>query len=255
MFELEYDRPVDRAKVKPKESGGPQAKWIPIPQKHVSHKLITIRREHVSFTQIPSLIETRALGGLNAFESLYRNLIGIRMDIQARIGSVTSRIFCSRKHKSQSSSYSSSKPYSPLRLFCSRRNYQEPRENDNNDNKGDKSSTDWDKAWSNFRKQGRKTLFSQFSPDKYVSWNPRRSNFPLSEEVDPIKRTERSNLMLWTSPKVYSSRGHCNSHLPFGLHHSCTTQVIFIACIRFPAFKACLSARTMVDVHIRKRGS
>ncbi|KAB1223921.1 hypothetical protein CJ030_MR2G000644 [Morella rubra] len=149
-----------------------------------------------------SLIETRALGGLNAFESLYRNLIGIRMDIQARIGSVTSRIFCSRKHKSQSSSsYSSSKPYSPLRLFCSRRNYQEPRENDNNDNKGDKSSTDWDKAWSNFRKQGRKTLFSQFSPDKYVSWNPRRSNFPLSEEVDPIKRTERSNLMLWTSPR------------------------------------------------------
>lgn len=84
-----------------------------------------------------SLIETRVLGGLSAFESLYRNLIGIRMDIQARIGSVTSRIFCSRKHKSQSSSsYSSSKPYSPLRLFCSRRNYQEPRENDNNDNKG-----------------------------------------------------------------------------------------------------------------------
>ena len=65
---------------------------------------------------------------------------------------------------------------------------------------GDKYSTDWDKAWSNFRKQGKKTLFSQFSPDKYVSWNPRRSDFPLSEEVDPIKRTERSNLKLWTSP-------------------------------------------------------
>lgn len=66
---------------------------------------------------------------------------------------------------------------------------------------GDKFSTDWDKAWSNFKKQGKKTLFSQFSPDKYVSWNPRRSNYPLSEEVDPIKRTERSNLMLWTSPR------------------------------------------------------
>lgn len=65
---------------------------------------------------------------------------------------------------------------------------------------GDKFSTDWDKAWSNFKKRGRKTLFSQFSPDKYVSWNPRRSDFPISEEVDPIKRTERSNLMLWTSP-------------------------------------------------------
>lgn len=33
-----------------------------------------------------------------------------------------------------------------------------------------------------------------------MSWNPRRSEFPLSEEVDPIKRTERSNLTLWTSP-------------------------------------------------------
>lgn len=66
---------------------------------------------------------------------------------------------------------------------------------------GDKFSTDWDKAWTRFRKQGQKTLFSQFSPDKYVTWNPRRSDYPLSEEVDPIKRTEKSNLMLWTSPR------------------------------------------------------
>ena len=63
---------------------------------------------------------------------------------------------------------------------------------------GDKFSTDWDKAWSSYRKRGKKTLFSQFS-DKYVSWNPRRSDYPLSEEVDPIKRTEKSNLKLWTS--------------------------------------------------------
>ncbi|EXB84819.1 hypothetical protein L484_003852 [Morus notabilis] len=65
----------------------------------------------------------------------------------------------------------------------------------------DKYSTDWDKAWSRFRKQGKKkSIFSDFSPNKYVSWNPRRSDYPLSEEVDPIKRTERSNLMFWTSP-------------------------------------------------------
>ncbi|KAL5210896.1 hypothetical protein ABZP36_006519 [Zizania latifolia] len=49
--------------------------------------------------------------------------------------------------------------------------------------KGDTSSTDWDKAWSTFKKRGKKTLFSEFSPNKYVSWNPRRSEYPLSEEV------------------------------------------------------------------------
>ncbi|CAJ2632683.1 uncharacterized protein LOC123888540 [Trifolium pratense] len=89
------------------------------------------------------------------------------------------------------SSYFSSK------FLCSKR---DPSRNADNDNKGDKSSTDWDKAWSNFKKQGKKTLFSNFSPNKYVSWNPRRSDFPLSEEVDPIKRTERSNLKFWNSP-------------------------------------------------------
>lgn len=66
---------------------------------------------------------------------------------------------------------------------------------------GDKSSTDWDKAWSSFRKQSKKNFFSQFSPNKYVTWNPKRSEYPLSEEVDPIKRAEKSNLMLWTSPQ------------------------------------------------------
>ncbi|KAK6943748.1 hypothetical protein RJ641_024850 [Dillenia turbinata] len=65
---------------------------------------------------------------------------------------------------------------------------------------GENFSTDWDKAWSTFRKRGKRTIFSEFSPDKYASWNPRRSNYPLSEEVGPIKRTERSNLLLWTSP-------------------------------------------------------
>ncbi|XP_027174885.1 uncharacterized protein LOC113774572 [Coffea eugenioides] len=87
--------------------------------------------------------------------------------------------------------------------YCSRKDSKrQPQQNGNNDgddrNGGDKFSTDWDKAWSSYRKRGKKTLFSQFS-DKYVSWNPRRSDYPLSEEVDPIKRTEKSNLKLWTS--------------------------------------------------------
>ncbi|XP_073280418.1 uncharacterized protein [Primulina huaijiensis] len=86
-----------------------------------------------------------------------------------------------------------------VKPFCSTRSSPQPN-GDNNGSKGDKFSTDWDKAWSKFKKQGKKTLFSDFSSDKYVSWNPSRSEFPLSEEVDPIKRTERSNLRLWTSP-------------------------------------------------------
>ncbi|XP_057549418.1 uncharacterized protein LOC130827654 [Amaranthus tricolor] len=96
-------------------------------------------------------------------------------------------------------------------ITCStRKRSQQPGDskdnNNNNDDSedkksGDKFSTDWDKAWSSFKKQGKKSLTSQFSPNKYVSWNPRRSNYPLSEEVDPIKRTERANLLLWTSPK------------------------------------------------------
>ncbi|PIA38712.1 hypothetical protein AQUCO_02700138v1 [Aquilegia coerulea] len=96
---------------------------------------------------------------------------------------------------SSSSSSSSSSPYISTR--CSRKDSN----NNNNDDKGENFSTDWDKAWSSFKKQGKKSLFSQFNPNKYVSWNPRRSNYPLSEEADPIKRAERSNLMLWTSPK------------------------------------------------------
>ncbi|OEL34062.1 hypothetical protein BAE44_0004921, partial [Dichanthelium oligosanthes] len=44
-------------------------------------------------------------------------------------------------------------------------------------------------------------LFSDFSPNKYVTWNPWCNKYPLSEEVDPIKRVKRSNLMLLTSPQ------------------------------------------------------
>ncbi|KAL6133332.1 hypothetical protein ACLB2K_065569 [Fragaria x ananassa] len=122
------------------------------------------------------------------------------MDIQARLGSVAPPHFrwITPKRKPSSSSSRSS----PLRPFCNKRGYQEPRQNGDSGN-GDKFSTDWDKAWSNIKKQkkNKKGFFSQFSPNKYVTWDPRPSDYPLSEEVDPIKRTERSNLMLWTSPR------------------------------------------------------
>ncbi|XP_011627396.1 uncharacterized protein LOC105421514 [Amborella trichopoda] len=76
-----------------------------------------------------------------------------------------------------------------------------PRCNAEKRNNGDKKgpSRDWDKAWSSFKKQGKKTFFSQFNPEKYVSRNPSRSEYPLLEEVDPIKRSERANLRAWTS--------------------------------------------------------
>ncbi|CAN1135428.1 hypothetical protein LINPERPRIM_LOCUS15552 [Linum perenne] len=119
------------------------------------------------------------------------------MNIHARIRSITTTPCDSVTHSSSflKKSPSTSSVFTPPQ--CSRRNPpQEPQRNGD----GDKSSTDWDKAWTSFKKQGKKTLFSQFSPDKYVTWNPKPSDYPLSEEVDPIKRTERSNLRLWTSP-------------------------------------------------------
>ncbi|XP_009592381.1 uncharacterized protein [Nicotiana tomentosiformis] len=88
-----------------------------------------------------------------------------------------------------------------LKPCCSGKDSQQNGDSNNNKNPGDKFSTDWDKAWSSFRKQSKKNFFSQFSPNKYVTWNPKRSEYPLSEEVDPIKRAEKSNLMLWTSPQ------------------------------------------------------
>ncbi|KAJ8754218.1 hypothetical protein K2173_002118 [Erythroxylum novogranatense] len=132
------------------------------------------------------------------------------MDIQIVVGTVTAaarttcRGFLSAIYKSTPSSSSSSCLFSLSRrhfsstvprTICSS---QEP-PNRNGDSTNDKFSTDWDKAWTKFKKKGKKGILSQFSPNKYVTWNPRNSNFPLSEEVDPIKRTERSNLSVWTS--------------------------------------------------------
>ncbi|MFS7957153.1 hypothetical protein Hanom_Chr07g00663091 [Helianthus anomalus] len=111
-----------------------------------------------------------------------------KMDIRAiTVGSLTS-------------SWSYQKP--PKTCYCSGRDPRppSPQNGDDRNNNKDKFSTDWDKAWSSFKKQGKKSLLSQFTPNKYVSWNPRRSNYPLSEETDPIKRAERSNLQLWTGP-------------------------------------------------------
>lgn len=66
-------------------------------------------------------------------------------------------------------------------------------------------STDWDKAWSTFRKQGKKNLFSEFDirkyMEKYVTRDPRPSDYPLSEEVDPLRKSERWALGFWTSSK------------------------------------------------------
>ncbi|GMI80040.1 hypothetical protein HRI_001673300 [Hibiscus trionum] len=115
------------------------------------------------------------------------------MDIRAGFGSLKSQSFWATSQKSCISSCNH--PSSYFKTFCSKKDPQQ-----NGDNSGDKFSTDWDKAWSNFRKQSKNSFFSGFSPNKYVTWNPRQSNYPLSEEVDPIKRAERSNLMLWTSP-------------------------------------------------------
>ncbi|GKV05705.1 hypothetical protein SLEP1_g17683 [Rubroshorea leprosula] len=122
-----------------------------------------------------------------------KELWNLEMNIQARIGGLICPRFCLKTDK-----FISSYSKSALNIFCSRRDPSNQKDGESN---GDKSTTDWDKAWSNFRKQGKKSFFSRFSPNKYVSWNPRQSNYPLSEEVDPIKRTERSNLRLWTSPE------------------------------------------------------
>ncbi|KAJ4969608.1 hypothetical protein NE237_002707 [Protea cynaroides] len=125
------------------------------------------------------------------------------MDLQLQWGRrTTAQSYVSRTPSPTHNSRKHSRYPSPLRPQSKRSNSQQtPSGGDDSNNKGDRLSTDWNKAWSDFRKKGRKTLFSQFNPDKYVSWNPRRSNYPLSEEVDPIKRTERSNLIFWTSPR------------------------------------------------------
>eukprot|EP00246_Nothoceros_aenigmaticus_P016006 TRINITY_DN6996_c0_g1_i1.p1 TRINITY_DN6996_c0_g1~~TRINITY_DN6996_c0_g1_i1.p1 ORF type:complete len:152 (-),score=8.33 TRINITY_DN6996_c0_g1_i1:197-652(-) len=76
-------------------------------------------------------------------------------------------------------------------------------DDDNRDkSKEERPSVDWDSAWSTYRRP-RKSGSNPFGIDmeKYVSRRPTRSDYPLSEEVDPLRKTERSALGVWTDPR------------------------------------------------------
>lgn len=47
----------------------------------------------------------------------------------------------------------------------------------------------------------KKPFLSMFDMEKYVTRGPQQSNYPLSEEIDPLKRTERATLRFWTDAK------------------------------------------------------
>lgn len=89
--------------------------------------------------------------------------------------------------------------------FCtcakSSSNPEDGSENGSEQSKGKKQAVDWDKAWSSYRKQKKKPFLSMFDMDKYVTRGPQRSDYPLSEEIDPLKVTERSALGFWTDSK------------------------------------------------------
>lgn len=62
------------------------------------------------------------------------------------------------------------------------------------------NDANWDVAWRAFKKQQKKSgLLSGM--EQYVSRSPQMSNYPLSEEVDPLRRTEKVALDVWTHPK------------------------------------------------------
>lgn len=60
-------------------------------------------------------------------------------------------------------------------------------------------SVDWDNSWKSFKTAQKKGPF-QFM-EKYVSRSPQQSNFPMAEELDPFRRTEKTALNFWTNPK------------------------------------------------------
>lgn len=71
---------------------------------------------------------------------------------------------------------------------------------------GEKRSVDWDKAWESFPKPKKRNRFSiqslfNLDMEKYVNRRPTHSRFPLSEETDPMRKTERAALDFWTDPK------------------------------------------------------
>jgi hypothetical protein len=75
-------------------------------------------------------------------------------------------------------------------------------ESDSDPSRNGEDGVDWDKAWSTFSKpQKRKSLFKLPDMEQYVSRRPTHSKYPESEEIDPMKKTERGLLGAWTSEK------------------------------------------------------
>ncbi|KAL2649992.1 hypothetical protein R1flu_018120 [Riccia fluitans] len=69
---------------------------------------------------------------------------------------------------------------------------------------GESPKVDWDKAWTNYSgPQKKKKSFFSIDMEQYVSRRPERSDYPLSEEVDPLRKTERSALGVWSSPQFF----------------------------------------------------
>ncbi|BBM98309.1 hypothetical protein MPTK1_1g12480 [Marchantia polymorpha subsp. ruderalis] len=60
---------------------------------------------------------------------------------------------------------------------------------------------DWDKAWTKFSSPEKKKSFLNIDMEQYVSRRPEHSNYPLSEEVDPMRKSEKSALGFWTTPQ------------------------------------------------------
>ena len=74
------------------------------------------------------------------------------------------------------------------------------------DGADEKGPVDWDKAWESFPKPKKRNLFNLLSlfnldMEQYVNRRPTHSNFPLSEETDPMRKTERQALNAWTDSK------------------------------------------------------
>ncbi|KAI5075575.1 hypothetical protein GOP47_0009651 [Adiantum capillus-veneris] len=84
---------------------------------------------------------------------------------------------------------------------CAKGSSDSDSDNGSNQSKEDKQKVDWDKAWSSYQERKKKPFWSIFDMEKYVTRGPQPSNYPLSEEVDPLKRTERATLRFWTDSK------------------------------------------------------
>jgi hypothetical protein len=82
-----------------------------------------------------------------------------------------------------------------------------PEFDDKDKNEGKKGSVDWDKAWESFPKPKKQNPWTNLlkslniDMEQYVNRRPTHSNFPLSEETDPMRKTERKALDAWTDPK------------------------------------------------------